>query len=157
MLQIVQYELDDTNVLTTPAQEVVEINDKIRILAMEMMETMKANNGIGLAAPQVGIPLRVIVGEVPGQWKFALVNPVVKKRSRQMQRGKEGCLSFKGMEHVEVERPKQIKVEAATMTGQIETFKARGLLATVLLHEIDHLDGVTLADHGILELNNRVN
>lgn len=147
MVEILQWPAE---VLKQVAQPIVEVDDKIRLCAAQMMTIMQHNSGIGLAAPQVGVPLRLIVGEGPG-FRFALANPEVVKFSTQTSRYREGCLSFAGKGQVEVERPKMIKVRGITMKGTEETFKARGLLAVVLQHEIDHLDGVTLARHGLGE------
>lgn len=144
-MNIVQYPAD---VLTTPARKIVVVDDKIRLLAGAMFETMREHGGIGLAAPQVDIPLRLIIGEGPG-WTFALANPVVLKSSSQLTKNSEGCLSFKGKGQVVVERPKQIRVCGLDMTGAERVFKARGLLAMCLQHEIDHLNGITLADQGL--------
>lgn len=146
-MQIVQWPDD---VLAGVAQEVVEIDDKIRILCSQMFQAMIDNHGVGLAAPQVGIPLRIIVGGGPTvPWKFALINPEIVKASEQVCREDEGCLSFKGKGNIEVERPKRIKVRGYGLGGDESVFKCDGLLARVIQHEIEHLDGITLHDKGI--------
>lgn len=136
-----------SEVLAGVAGEVVEIDDKIRILASEMMQTMYEYNGIGLAAPQVGVPLRIIVGDVHGS-RFALVNPEILKSGGE-QKLEEGCLSFAGKGTVLVPRAKRIKVRGFGMSGDEVTFKCDGLLAACIQHEIDHLDGITLHHKGL--------
>lgn len=146
-MQILQW---PDEILAGVSTEVVEIDDKIRILAAQMFETMVKQNGVGLAAPQVGVPLRIIVGGGPHvPWRFALVNPEIVKSSDQLQNSPEGCLSFKGRGTVNVKRPKRIKVRGWDMKGDESIFKCDGLLACVLCHEIDHLDGITLHHKGI--------
>jgi peptide deformylase len=133
-------------ILAQVADEVLEVTDGVRSIASAMLATMREHRGVGLAAPQIGVPLRLIVGEGPG-WTFALVNPVVAKASEQMTALNENCLSFKGAEPVRVYRPKQVVISGLNLRGEPMKFKARGLIAAVLQHEIDHLNGVTLHHH----------
>lgn len=135
--------------LARVAEEVIEVTDGVRTIASAMLATMREHRGVGLAAPQVGVGLRIIVGEGPG-WTFALVNPRIIKSSAQVTALAEGCLSFAGRGQVKVYRPKQITVEALNLRGERVRQKARGLLAAVLQHEIDHLDGITLHDKGLV-------
>ncbi len=110
-------------------------------LATGMAEVMQKNNGVGLAAPQVGEMVNLIVGGhecVP--WAFAIINPVLVKTSRQIFSSKEGCLSFPGQTAL-VTRRKQITVEGFDLDWNPIKFKARGLLAACLQHEMDHLLG----------------
>ena len=144
-MNIVQYPAE---ILSARAHEIVEVDDKIRMLAAQMLQVLGPHNGVGLAAPQVGIPLRLIVGLGPG-FEFAFANPELIKTSEQCTTMEEGCLSFRGKGTIAVRRPKMIKVGGITMRGEYRTFKARGLLAAVVQHEIDHLDGITLADKGL--------
>lgn len=144
MSAIVQW---PNEILAGVAQEVEYIDDKIRIVAADMMESMVAANGIGLAAPQIGIPLRIIVGNVQGS-RFALVNPEIVKHSGFF-RSTEGCLSFDGKGTVDVMRAKRVKIKAFDLSGDEITFKAGGLLGACLQHEIDHLNGITLDHYGI--------
>ena len=134
-------------VLKRVSDPVEAIDARVRALLDDMAETMYAANGVGLAAPQVGVGQRVIVvdprqDEVKG---FALVNPVVVERSSELDRAEEGCLSIPGLQEI-VERPAQVTVEGLDPDGNIVRMAAEGLLARVLQHEIDHLDGVLFID-----------
>jgi len=125
--------------------EPVERGEDLYWLATGMLETMQAENGVGLAAPQVGESLRLIVGgrEQLG-WSFAIINPVITKRSSQIYRSREGCLSFPG-EIVVVERHKIVTVEGFDLNWRpVKIRRARDLLGACLQHEIDHLDGVCI-------------
>jgi peptide deformylase len=135
-------------VLQTPAAPVDEVNDDIRALIDEMVETMHAAPGIGLAAPQVGVGLRVCVidlsvGRNPADL-LTLVNPEFVER-HGMQLEEEGCLSLPGV-YAPVRRPTNIHVSAYDLSGQEISLDADGLLARVIQHENDHLDGVMFID-----------
>ena len=112
-------------------------------LAMKMNNLLR-NRGIGLAAPQIGVSKRLIVGQGPG-WRFALINPVIVKSSMQTATLEEGCLSVPGVK-LTVTRPKQITVHGFALDWKPVKIKARGLLSACLQHEIDHLNGITLAN-----------
>jgi len=109
-----------------------------------MVDTMRAASGVGLAAPQVGIPLRVAVIEIPGEEVIALINPEILKRhgERLIQ---EACLSVPGYQG-EVKRSVWVKVRAQDREGRIIRIRGEGLLAQALEHEIDHLNGVLYID-----------
>lgn len=112
-------------------------------LMEDMLETMIAAPGIGLAAPQVGISERIIVAKVD-DLEYFLVNPrIVKKSGKEICY--EGCLSVPGVE-APVERHKEVSVQALDKTGKPVTIDAGGLLAVVLQHEIDHLDGILFVE-----------
>ncbi len=112
-------------------------------LMEDMLETMIAAPGIGLAAPQVGISERIIVAKVD-DLEYFLVNPrIVKKSGKEICY--EGCLSVPGVE-APVERHKEVSVQALDRTGKPVTIDAGGLLAVVLQHEIDHLDGILFVE-----------
>ena len=135
-------------VLQTPAAPVDEVNDDIRALIDEMVETMHAAPGIGLAAPQVGVALRVCVidlsvGKNPGDL-LTLVNPEFVER-HGMQLEEEGCLSLPGF-LATVPRPREAVVRALDRHGAPQTIRGTGLLARALQHEIDHLDGRLFVD-----------
>lgn len=116
----------------------------VQELARAMGATMLAAEGIGLAAPQVGIGQRVIV--VRAQDGFAsFVNPEVIDCSKRQEDGEEGCLSIPGIFGV-VRRPYQVKIRAVSLAGKAVTMDAEGLTARVLQHEIDHLNGVLFID-----------
>ncbi len=135
-------------VLRETAKPVEKIDDEVRQTLADMAETMYASNGIGLAAPQVGDPRRLIVvdvgrgGESGGLLK--LINPVITERAGTVK-GEEGCLSLPDL-LVEVERNEKVVVEATLPDGRATRIDAEGLLSIALQHEIDHLNGVLLVD-----------
>ena len=137
-------------VLREPAEEVAEVGDEVRALVRDMFETMYLAEGIGLAAPQVGVLERVIVVDLHesdenGIGAVALVNPKIVESSRKTARAPEGCLSIPGMEEV-VERPEKVTVEGLDPEGTPVSLEVTGLLSRALQHEIDHLDGVLFID-----------
>lgn len=130
-------------VLREVAKEVPKITPNIIKLLGNMADTLKEANGVGLAAPQIGISKRVVVVDV-GKGVIELINPVI-----IAQEGKEvdaeGCLSVPGIEG-EVVRAKKVTVEALNRSGEKFTVTGEGLLARAFQHEIDHLDGVLFVD-----------
>ncbi len=136
------------DLLRKKSREVEVVDDKIRQLLDDMYDTLKASNdGIGLAAPQVGVLKRVIVidlGEEGNGKVYKLINPVITKRKGE-QVCREGCLSVPGLLG-DVVRPKEITVEALDENGKKVVIKAKDLFAICLSHEIDHLDGVLFID-----------
>ncbi len=137
-------------VLRQPADEVEEWDSELETLVEDMLETMYVANGVGLAAPQVGVSQRVFVvdlGEADeeGNGPLAIVNPNVVESSRETSRSPEGCLSIPGMEEV-VERPETVTVEGTDPQGNPISLEITGLLSRVVQHEIDHLDGVLFID-----------
>jgi len=136
--------------LKKKAKPVEKVDDGVRRLMAEMLETMYAAPGIGLAAPQVGVGKRVIVLDVAREGEpknpLKLVNPEIVSVSDDDATYEEGCLSVP--EHyAEVVRPRAVKVRCLDETGAKREIEAEGLLATCLQHEIDHLDGVLFIDH----------
>lgn len=130
-------------VLRKKAKAVKKVTQEIVCLMDDMLETMRAAPGVGLAAPQVGESIRVIVADV-GEGPIALANPrVVKKAGTQIFT--EGCLCLPGVE-APVERAAQVTVKGLDRTGKMVTLSVQGLMATVLQHEIDHLDGFLFID-----------
>ena len=134
-------------VLRARAGEVAAITQEVRRLIDDMFETMYVEEGVGLAAPQVGISQRIIVVDPhePGMERFALVNPVVSEHSKEVERGEEGCLSIPGVKDV-VERSVRCVVHGLLPTGVAHRIEAEGLLARILQHEVDHLDGILFVD-----------
>lgn len=143
-------------VLETRAEEVTEFDSELKVLAENMHETMKkANNGIGLAANQVGILKRVLTILIPHDrsldeekksWHdkpFTFVNPVITKRSQEKISCQEGCLSLPGV-YEYVDRSEFITVEAFDEHGKKFTLEADDMMSICLQHEIDHLDGITV-------------
>ncbi len=128
--------------LNTVCEEVKKIDGKILDLVDDMMDTLYEGNGIGLAAPQIGVLKRVILidlGEEDGE-PIIVINPKIVKQSGE-EKDIEGCLSYVGYEG-EVTRPTDITVQGMNMRGKPVTHKASGLLARAFCHEIDHLDGI---------------
>jgi len=134
-------------VLRTPAEPVEEITPEIRQLISDMLETMYAEDGVGLAAPQVGLSIRVIVVDPheDGVEPVALVNPTIVARSAETEKGEEGCLSIPGVKDF-VERPVRITIEGLDRDGNAVRIEADALQARVLQHEVDHLDGILFFD-----------
>ena len=133
-------------VLRTQADPVA-FNAEIRQLIIDLLDTMYAEDGVGLAAPQIGVTARVLVADSheEGSVPWALVNPVIVEHSEETERGEEGCLSIPGVNDI-VERSARIVVEALDREGAPCRIEADGLLARILQHEVDHLDGVLFFD-----------
>ena len=131
-------------VLQRPAAPVTEFNDELRTLVDDMFESMYAAQGIGLAAPQVGISKRVTVLDLSFQKepeaRIVLINPEITFKQGK-QYGEEGCLSLPDI-HEKVSRAAIVKVKAQTVTGEWREYRGEELLARAFQHEIDHLDGV---------------
>ena len=145
ILPIVQYP-DER--LEKTALPVAEVTPEIRQLASDMAETMYAAPGVGLAAPQVGESLRLIVVDVSENKDtlLTLINPTIAGHGEELVLGEEGCLSLPGL-YDEVKRYAEVEVAYTDLEGQSQTIIAQGLLAVCLQHEIDHLDGVVFIDH----------
>ena len=127
------------------AQPVPAVTPEIRTLIGDMVETMYHLVGIGLAAPQVGISLRVIiVDDERGRGPLPLLNPIITDKRGSVV-GEEGCLSLPGIFGM-IERFEWVRVEALDEDGQPRSFEAEGLRARVIQHEIDHLDGILFID-----------
>ncbi|MBN2582101.1 MAG: peptide deformylase [Planctomycetes bacterium] len=133
-------------VLSRKAQKVTSFDDQLRNIAQQMFETMYAGNGVGLAAPQVGLSMRLCVIHIPEDphGELALVNPeIVHTEGRQT--AEEGCLSFPGI-FVNVQRAAKVRVRYQDLDGNPQEVEGEGLLARALQHEIDHLGGVLLVN-----------
>lgn len=126
-------------VLNKTSKEVREITDRTRELIEDMFDTMYEANGVGLAAPQVGILKRIVVIDVTGEEPYLLINPVILETSGE-QTGNEGCLSVPGKTGI-VTRPNYVKVKA--YNENLEPFELEGteLLARAICHELEHLEG----------------
>jgi peptide deformylase len=135
-------------VLHAPAEPVKEIDDAIRTLLRDMVETMYAAPGIGLAAPQIGVPLRVIVVDLTvgedARQLIQLVNPQFVERSGE-QKFEEGCLSIPGFAGTPL-RPARVTVKGLDPDGNERVYTATELLARAFCHEIDHIDGLLFVD-----------
>ena len=132
------------------SEPVTEVNDEIRRLLDDMLETMYDAPGIGLAAIQVGVPKRIVTIDLSreGEEKapMCLVNPEIVWTSEELSTYQEGCLSVPE-QYDDVERPAKVKVKYLDRDGKAQEVEADGLLATCLQHEIDHLNGVVFVDH----------
>ena len=136
-------------VLRKPTKRINKINQSIRDLAQEMVQTMYAEQGIGLAAPQVGVNKQMLVIDCDPQNTatppLVLINPEIQGYSQELARGEEGCLSIPGV-FLDVVRPEAIQVKYKDEFGRPQKMKASGLLARVIQHEIDHLEGILFVD-----------
>jgi peptide deformylase len=133
-------------VLFKKAKPVAEVDDSIRQLVSDMIETMIVNDGVGLAAPQVGQSIRLFLAAPQGGKKdvYVFVNPVISNHSGK-QCGPEGCLSVPGV-FGDVERAKSITVTYIDLQGIPQEMNAEGFLARIIQHENDHLDGKVFVD-----------
>ncbi|MFQ9511906.1 MAG: peptide deformylase [Lachnospiraceae bacterium] len=129
--------------LRKQCKEVKEITPRIRTLVKDMFDTMYAENGVGLAAPQVGVLKRIVVIDTDGE-QHVLINPEIIETSGE-QTGYEGCLSIPGKSGI-VTRPNYAKVRAMNLEGETYTLEGEELLARAICHECDHLDGVLYVD-----------
>ena len=145
--------------LKIKSQPVEKVTDEIRKLMDDMLETMYASEGIGLAAVQVGVHKRVLVMDLEAGSKrypdtegnktpnpIYMVNPEIVEESQERNIYEEGCLSFPG-QYAEVDRPKRVKIKYLDYNGKPQILDADELLATCVQHEIDHLNGVVFVDH----------
>lgn len=153
-MAIRELRFDGDEILRKKSREVEVVDDRIREILNDMDETMHADNGVGLAAVQVGILKRLVVidTEYDGSPSLKLVNPVIVK-AKGKQEVEEGCLSFPN-QFAKVIRPKEVTVKALNEKGEKITVKGKDLLAQALCHEIDHLDGklfVDIMEAGTLE------
>ncbi|MFA5360465.1 MAG: peptide deformylase [Candidatus Paceibacterota bacterium] len=134
----------DNPILRQKSLPVQKIDADVRNLVSQMIEMMKINNGVGLAAIQTENPLRIVVCEVNDKI-YALINPEIIKASLKTEVFEEGCLSVPNV-FGDVERPEKVIVKATNLEGKKIKIKAFGLLSRVLQHEIDHLDGILFVD-----------
>ncbi len=135
--------VDGDEILRKRAREVTEVNDHIRMIMDDMLETMRAYDGSGIAAPQVGILKRMFIAEFEGQ-VIELINPeIIETEGTQTE--DEGCLSVPGMIGT-VERPAFIKMKGLNRDGEEVVYEGTGFLPIVLSHEYDHLDGILYTD-----------
>jgi peptide deformylase len=134
-------------VLRSRSTAVRRVDARIRRLVADMLRSMRRAEGIGLAAPQIGVPRRVIVADI-GTGPLAIINPRLRRRAG-VQVGLEGCLSIPGV-YGDVRRAREIVVEGLTVRGRPLLMRSEDLLARVWQHEIDHLNGILFTDPGRL-------
>ncbi len=144
-------------IITEPNQKLREISKPVEKVGIEeqklmddMLETMYAANGIGLAAIQIGIPKRIIVMDISNNENKKepryFVNPIIKNKDNSKMTYEEGCLSVPN-QFAEIDRPKKCEIDYLDYNGKKKTLKAEGLLATCIQHEMDHLEGVLFIDY----------
>lgn len=146
---------EDAEVLHTKARKVKQVNEPIRALLADMVETMRESKGVGLAAPQIGQNLQAIVIEYPEDDQvedsplvlYQILNPEILKQKGKVE-DQEGCLSLPGL-LADVERAEQVTVRGLDAQGQEIRVKASGWLARIFQHEIDHTRGVMMVDNAI--------
>lgn len=143
--------------LRLKAKPVKKFDKELQTLIDDMFETMRAEPGVGLAAPQIGESMRLVVIEYaeepededapePKPKRYVLVNPEITQKSEEMVEGMEGCLSVPGLIGT-VDRHEKVTVKALTRHGKPQKVKAEGWMARIIQHELDHLDGVLYIDH----------
>ncbi|MEL7332724.1 MAG: peptide deformylase [Cyanobacteria bacterium J06560_2] len=136
-------------VLRQPAKRVSKVDNTLRDLVRKMLQTMYSEDGIGLAAPQVGVNKQLLVvdsdPEDPANQPLVLINPKIISASKELATGQEGCLSIPGV-YLDVIRPAAIEVSYKDESGRPRKMKADDLVARVIQHEMDHLNGVMFVD-----------
>jgi peptide deformylase len=150
MMALRQIRKDGDDVLRKKSKIVKEITPSVLTLLDDMVETMYEEEGVGLAAPQVGILKRIVVIDV-GDGIIELINPEIIEEDGE-QVGAEGCLSIPGLSG-EVKRPEKVKVKALNRNGDEIVLEGEGLLAVAFCHEIDHLNGILFTDKVIRYIN----
>lgn len=146
--------LEDDEILRKKTRKVEVIDEKIQELIDDMIETMHSQDGVGLAAPQVGILKKVVVIDLyDDKGPYVLINPEIIKEKGE-QEVEEGCLSFPN-KFAKVKRPAEVTVKALNRDGKEYKLKGKGLLAQAISHELDHLEGILFIDKiipGTLEI-----
>ena len=136
--------LEGDPMLRKKSKPVREVNDHVREILGDMVETMREHNGVGLAAPQVGVMRRMFVAEPVPDEVYYLINPEMLEQDGS-QVGEEGCLSVPDLEGV-VERPSHVKIKAIDLDGNEQTYDFEEFHARVMCHEYDHLEGILYTD-----------
>lgn len=139
-----QIRYDGDEILRKTCKEVKEMNERTKILIQDMFETMYEANGVGLAAPQVGILKRIVVIDTDYETPYVLINPVILESDGE-QTGDEGCLSLPG-KVAEVTRPNHVICRCLNEEMEEIEIEAEGLLARAICHELDHLEGILYKD-----------
>ena len=141
---------EPNKILRQVSKKVQKVGEEERRLMDDMLDTMYAANGIGLAAVQVGIPKRIIVmdvsKDVENKDPMYFVNPVIQQNAKNKSTYEEGCLSVPD-QYAEIERPSKCEIEYLDYNGEKKLLKAEGLLATCIQHEMDHLEGILFIDY----------
>ena len=142
--------IEPNKLLREVSKSVEKVGDEERILMDDMLDTMYAAPGIGLAAIQIGVPKRIIVMDISRDENkkepMYFVNPIIKNKNEEKAKYEEGCLSVPD-QFAEIERPNACEVEYLDYDGKKQLLKADGLLATCIQHEMDHLEGILFIDY----------
>ncbi len=144
MIKPLQIEIYESPILKSKALEVGAVTPSLKKLISQMILTMDANEGVGLAAPQVGISQRIIIVK-DAQENHGFLNPEILSKSKKQETHEEGCLSLPGI-FLKIKRAKEIKLIAKTVKGKAVRIQANGLGARIFQHEIDHLNGKLIID-----------
>jgi len=131
--------------LRIKAEKIDHIDEDIINLSKKMFEIIKRDNGVGVAGPQIGVMKRIFVVHVEGDEQRVFINPSILETSLKTVKFEEGCLSIPGL-YSQVVRSESVKVQAWNEKGRPFTMEANGILARVILHEYDHLEGVLFLD-----------
>ncbi len=134
-------------VLRQKSEPVTEFNEELQNLVADMFDTMEASKGVGLAGPQVGILKRIFVLEADDEIRRVFINPQIISTSQEVCDYEEGCLSIPNVWE-NITRPEKVTVQAFDEKGKLFTLDADGLLARIIQHENDHLDGILYIDRG---------
>ena len=149
-MSVKQILTEPNKLLREISRPVEKVGDEERVLMDDMLDTMYAAPGIGLAAIQIGVPKRIIVMDISRDEDKKepryFVNPVIKNKNNETSKYEEGCLSVPD-QFAEIERPNECEVEYLDYNGKKQLLKADGLLATCIQHEMDHLEGVLFIDY----------
>lgn len=144
-MAIRQIRQEGDEILKKKSREVEKVDEKVKELIQDMLDTMYKYNGVGLAAVQVGILKQIIVIDIEdGNGPMVIINPKIKKTKGE-QEVEEGCLSFPN-QYGKIVRPKEITIEALDENGNLRTIKGKDLLAQAISHEMDHLNGEVFVD-----------
>ena len=141
---------EPNKILRQKSKDVISVGRDEQKLMDDMLDTMYAANGIGLAAIQIGIPKRIIVMDISksdeNKKPMFFVNPIIKNKDKELSTYEEGCLSVPNY-FAEIERPKKCDVEFLDYNGNKKVLNAEGLFATCIQHEMDHLEGILFIDY----------
>jgi len=132
--------------LRQKAKKIDIIDDEIKELSAKMLEILKRDKGVGVAGPQIGVMKRIFVVQIEGEEGYVFINPSILETSVATNKYEEGCLSIPGI-YANVVRSEAIKIQAWNEKGRPFTMEAGGLLARIILHEYDHLEGILFLDH----------
>ncbi len=127
------------------AEPVTQFDEALQELLLDMQETMHADSGVGIAAPQVGVSKQIFIAAPPGENPLVCINPSILETSQETSLFEEGCLSVPGV-FAEIERPTEVTFHYQDVKGRSHTIRATGYLARIMQHEYDHLQGKLFVD-----------